>query len=94
MVFDIDLFRKDPKRIRNSQQKRFAAVELVDEVVALDLQRKKARHDLDMLGTQSRQLSKQIETIIKEKVSYCSDIISYDYLKGGCQQDRADKGAQ
>ena len=40
MVLDINILRKNkggnPEKVRESQRRRFASVELVDEVIALD----------------------------------------------------------
>lgn len=39
-MLDINLFREekgnDPEKIRESQRRRFASVEIVDEIIALD----------------------------------------------------------
>jgi len=69
MVLDINLLRKDkggdPDLVKESQRRRFASVELVDEIVKLDHEWREDRHKLDkMLGDHGR-ISKEIGKIFK-----------------------------
>ena len=43
-MLDIKLFRVNPEIVRKSQRRRFANIELVDEVIALDEQGRKRKN--------------------------------------------------
>eukprot|EP01105_Mastigella_eilhardi_P026426 TRINITY_DN7653_c0_g1_i1.p1 TRINITY_DN7653_c0_g1~~TRINITY_DN7653_c0_g1_i1.p1 ORF type:complete len:457 (-),score=183.10 TRINITY_DN7653_c0_g1_i1:469-1839(-) len=67
MVLDILLFRKseggDPEVVRASQRARFASVELVDEVIALDELWRKTRFSLDEAKKSIGKLKKDLAPI-------------------------------
>ncbi|TNJ28581.1 Seryl-tRNA synthetase [Giardia muris] len=62
MVLDIALFRKakggDPEVVRESQRRRYASVELVDKVIALDEAWVAKNYELNQLSKEANQLSK------------------------------------
>jgi len=70
-MLDINLFREekggDPEIIRESQRRRFADVSLVDKVIELDKEWRKARFELDGLRRDFGALNKQIATMRKAK---------------------------
>lgn len=70
-MLDINLFRVErggnPELIKESQRKRGASVELVDEIIALDREWVKLRFDVDELNKEARQLQTQIAAKMKIK---------------------------
>ncbi len=72
-MLDINLFRTEkggnPEVIRESQRKRCASVEVVDEVIALDAEWVKLRYDVDQLNKEAR----IIQTTISEKMKAKED---------------------
>lgn len=62
MVLDLDLFRQDkggaPERVRATVKNRFKDVTQVDQVIALDGQWRKCRHNLDQLNKAKNTISK------------------------------------
>lgn len=70
MVLDINLFRSDkgadPEVVRESQRKRGAKVELVDEVIELDKKWVKLEYDASQLRKRQNQLSKDFGKAKKE----------------------------
>ncbi|KAL0000045.1 hypothetical protein SO802_019647 [Lithocarpus litseifolius] len=59
-MLDIKLFRESPEIVRKSQRRRFANVELVDEVIALDEQWRKLKFELDNLRKDFNNMNRQI----------------------------------
>ncbi|KAK6135970.1 hypothetical protein DH2020_030308 [Rehmannia glutinosa] len=63
-MLDINLFREEkggnPEKIRESQRRRFANVDLVDEVIELDKVWRQRQFELDGLRTDRNKLSKEI----------------------------------
>jgi len=63
-MLDIALFREDkggnPEKVRESQRRRHAPVEWVDEVIALDKEWVKRRYEVDQLNKKMGALQKQI----------------------------------
>ncbi|TVU08580.1 hypothetical protein EJB05_41989, partial [Eragrostis curvula] len=65
-MLDINLFRTDekhhgdPELVRDSQRRRFAPVQAVDEVISLDLAWRKGRFDLDEIRKELNATSKRI----------------------------------
>ncbi|KAL0401425.1 UNVERIFIED_CONTAM: Serine--tRNA ligase [Sesamum latifolium] len=63
-MLDINLFREekggDPEKIRESQRRRFANVDLVDEVIELDKVWRQRQFELDGLRTDRNKISKEI----------------------------------
>jgi seryl-tRNA synthetase len=59
-VIDPTILRTDPDRIRESQRRRGESVELVDELVAADIAKRKAQTAFDELRNQQKVLGKQI----------------------------------
>jgi len=64
-MVDILEFRTNPDRIRESQRRRFAPVEAVDEVIRLDECWRVARTEVDHLRKAFNEKSKQIGQLIK-----------------------------
>ncbi|CAM9418415.1 unnamed protein product [Choristocarpus tenellus] len=64
MPLDINLFRTDrggdPEVIRESQRRRFASVELVDEVIAKDSSWRECRSSIDFLNKERNRLQKEV----------------------------------
>ncbi|WZZ01330.1 hypothetical protein YC2023_073658 [Brassica napus] len=63
-MLDINLFREekgnDPEIIRDSQRKRFASVDLVDEIIELDKEWRQRQFEVDNLRKELNKLNKQI----------------------------------
>ncbi|KAK4430712.1 Serine--tRNA ligase [Sesamum alatum] len=63
-MLDINLFREEkggnPEKIRESQRRRFANVDLVDEVIELDKVWRQRQFELDGLRTDRNKISKEI----------------------------------
>ncbi|EPS69221.1 hypothetical protein M569_05545, partial [Genlisea aurea] len=61
-MLDINLFREEkggnPEKIRESQRRRFASVDIVDEVIELDRAWRQRQYELDSLRTNRNKLSK------------------------------------
>ncbi|KAJ5693335.1 Serine--tRNA ligase cytoplasmic [Penicillium macrosclerotiorum] len=65
----------DPKKIKESQRRRFAPEEAVDEVIALYEEARKARYEVTQIGSQLNALMKEIGKKKKNKED-ASDLIS------------------
>jgi seryl-tRNA synthetase len=79
MPLDINLFRADkggdPDKIRESQRKRFASVELVDEIIAKDNEWRLATGDIDKLKKERNAIQKQVG--LKKKANEeCEDMVN------------------
>jgi seryl-tRNA synthetase len=63
MVLDLDLFREDkggdPERVRSNVRNRYADTQSVDQVIDLDNNWRKTRHNLDQLNKAKNQISKE-----------------------------------
>ncbi|XP_073525574.1 LOW QUALITY PROTEIN: uncharacterized protein [Phyllobates terribilis] len=63
-MLDINLFREDkggnPEIIRESQRRRFASVEVVDEIIYLDQEWRKRQYELDNLRKDINKINKEI----------------------------------
>ncbi|KAH9299614.1 hypothetical protein KI387_031296, partial [Taxus chinensis] len=74
-MLDINLFREDkgndPERVRESQRRRFAKVELVDEVIELDKAWRQRQYELDNLRKEFNKMNKEVAKlkIAKEDAS-------------------------
>ncbi|KAJ3383725.1 Cytosolic seryl-tRNA synthetase [Lobulomyces angularis] len=70
-MLDINLFREDkgfnPEVVRESQRKRGASVEVVDEIIDLDNEWKKARFNANETNKKINGINKQIATLMKQK---------------------------
>ncbi|XP_026416800.1 serine--tRNA ligase-like [Papaver somniferum] len=64
-MLDINLFRKEAGQeiIRESQRRRFASVELVDEVIRLDEEWRKRQFELDNLRKELNNISKEVKKL-------------------------------
>jgi seryl-tRNA synthetase len=64
MPLDINLFRADrggdPERIRESQRRRFASVETVDEIIQHDNQWRQLTGDIDNLKKEKNAIQKEV----------------------------------
>lgn len=67
MGLDINLFRNNPEVVKESQRKRGAPVEIVDEILALDDQWKKAGFNLDQARKELGKLNKELGMLHKNK---------------------------
>ena len=67
MGLDINLFRTNPDAVKESQRKRGAPVEIVDEILALDDQWKKAGFNLDQARKELGKLNKELGMLHKNK---------------------------
>jgi len=71
MPLDINLFRVhaggDPEIIRESQRRRFASVELVDQIIAKDDEWRKMTGDVDNLRKQRNAVQKEVGAKMKAK---------------------------
>ncbi|XP_077212714.1 serine--tRNA ligase-like isoform X2 [Tasmannia lanceolata] len=63
-MLDINLFREDkgndPEIIRESQRRRFASVELVDEIILLDKEWRQSQFELDNLRKDFNRINKEV----------------------------------
>jgi seryl-tRNA synthetase len=64
MPLDINLFRTDrggdPEKVRESQRRRFASVELVDEIIAKDNEWRQMTGDIDNLKKEKNAIQKLV----------------------------------
>ncbi|EFO21667.2 seryl-tRNA synthetase [Loa loa] len=86
MVLDIDLFREekggDPELIRDSQQKRYKDVRLVDEVIDYDQRWRKERFSADNFNRLINLCSKVIGEKLKKKEAIDADNpVPTDYME-------------
>lgn len=79
MPIDINWLREDrggdPNRIKEFQRKRFASVELVDEILALDSQWRQMTGDIDNLKKERNAVQKQVAAKKKAKEE-CDDMVA------------------
>jgi seryl-tRNA synthetase len=79
MPLDITLFREssggNPELIRESQRRRFASVEIVDEIIAKDELWRRMTGDIDNMRKASNNIQKQIATKMKAKEA-CDDLVA------------------
>ena len=72
MPIDINLLRTykggDPEKVRESQRRRFAPVEIVDEIIALDDKWRAATGDVDEMKKDRNTLQKEVGKKMKAKV--------------------------
>lgn len=76
MPLDITLFRKEggnPEAIRESQRRRFASVELVDEIIAKDDKWRYMTGSIDLMRKERNQIQKEVATHMKAKTP-CDDL--------------------
>ncbi|VVA95784.1 unnamed protein product [Arabis nemorensis] len=69
-MVDIDLFRENPEIIRASQRRRFASVDLVDEIIKLDKEWRQGKYESDGIRKDFNKLNKEVaklKTIIKQR---------------------------
>ncbi|XP_077225101.1 serine--tRNA ligase-like [Tasmannia lanceolata] len=63
-MLDLNLFREDkgndPERIRESQRRRFASVELVNEIILLDKEWRQRQFELDKLRKDFNRINKEV----------------------------------
>jgi hypothetical protein len=82
MPLDINLFRADkggdPDRIRESQRRRFASVEIVDEIIAKDNEWRQLTGDIDNLKKERNATQKQVG--IKMKAGEEVKILPFIFL--------------
>jgi len=78
MVLDINLFREDkggnPEAIRESQRRRFAPVQLVDDVIGLDKLWREKLHEVESFNKELNQLSNAIREA-KKKGEASADVL-------------------
>lgn len=77
-MLDVNLFRvekgNDPERIRESQRRRSASVEVVDEVIALDKAWRQRQFELDNLRKDFNKLTKEIARLKIVSFIFCSPL--------------------
>lgn len=92
-MLDINLFREEkgnnPEIIRESQRRRFASVEIVDEIIKLDKEWRQRQFEVDSFRKEFNKLNKQVAQL-KIKKEDASEIIQQTekkqtrfYCKGG-----------
>ncbi|KAJ3687561.1 hypothetical protein LUZ61_016725 [Rhynchospora tenuis] len=59
-MLDINLFRKDPEMVRESQRRRFASVEIVDEIINLDEEWRKGQFKLESLRNVFNEINREV----------------------------------
>ncbi|URE33468.1 seryl-tRNA synthetase [Musa troglodytarum] len=66
-MLDINIFRAekgfDPERIRESQRRRFASVDVVDEIIHLDREWRQRQFELDALRRDANRLTKEVKNL-------------------------------
>ena len=67
MVLDINLFRNQPELVKESQRKRGASVEVVDEIIALDKEWREQMFQLDNLKKDLKKNGAELGKMHKEK---------------------------
>jgi seryl-tRNA synthetase len=67
MVLDIREFRENPDAVRESQRRRYADVKVVDQIIELDTQWRKARFALDQAAKELGQVKKEMGQLQKQK---------------------------
>ena len=71
MPIDIGLLREDtggdPEKVRESQRRRFASVELVDEVIEMDQRWRNMKFELDEARKRKNALNKEIGQLRRNK---------------------------
>jgi seryl-tRNA synthetase len=83
MPLDINLFRADrggdPERIRESQRRRFASVEIVDEIIQHDNQWRQLTGDIDNLKKEKNAIQKEVgkKKKAREEVSHLTVRLLY-----------------
>ena len=67
-MLDIKFVRENPELVKQNIRKKYQEkkIPLVDEVIALDAQARKAKQEADTLRAGRNQLSKQIGALMKE----------------------------
>ncbi|RZC81394.1 hypothetical protein C5167_043970 [Papaver somniferum] len=93
-MLDINLFRVDkggnPEIIRESQRRRFASVELVDEVICLDKEWRQRQFELDNLRKDLNKINKEAGELIISGEDATGKIKSSEK----CKQSKAAKDAE
>lgn len=88
-MLDINLFREEkggnPEAIRESQRRRFASVELVDEVIALDKAWRESQFQLDQLG---REFNKANKEVAAKKIAKQDATAELEKVRGIDEQKR------
>ncbi|KAI3860029.1 hypothetical protein MKW92_028811 [Papaver armeniacum] len=94
-MLDINLFREDkggnPEIIRESQRRRFASVELVDEVIRLDKEWRQRQFELDNLRKDLNKMNKQVGKLINSGEDATGKIKK---SSEECKQSKAAEDAQ
>ncbi|KAM0688730.1 Cytosolic seryl-tRNA synthetase [Conglomerata obtusa] len=65
-MIDIDLIRKQPELVKESEKKRFRSTELVDKVLALDEEWRKEKYNLDQLKKRMNLIQNEIKANFKK----------------------------
>ncbi|KAL7721474.1 serine--tRNA ligase [Entamoeba marina] len=79
MGLDILLFRTNPEVIKESQKKRGASVEIVDEIIALDNEWKKNGFELEQARKQLKIIEKELGTLRRDKANPPSAEVLEEY---------------
>ncbi|EKE40844.1 hypothetical protein ENUP19_0211G0026 [Entamoeba nuttalli] len=92
MGLDINLFRNQPDVIRESQKKRGASVEIVDEILALDNEWKKEGFTLDQTRKELGKIQKELGMLHKNKENPPTKevLAEYDVKKKACESKIAE----
>ncbi|ERN16753.1 serine--tRNA ligase isoform X2 [Amborella trichopoda] len=77
-MLDLNLFREDkgnnPERIRESQRRRYAKVEVVDEIIHLDKEWRQRQFELDNLRKEFNKINKEV-SLLKRTNKDASELI-------------------
>ena len=93
-MIDLQLLRADPERVRESQRRRRASPELVDELLALDEARRSAISRFEKLRSEQKALGKQVASAAgKEKEALLGQTraLAADVREAEADQDAADQ---
>uniref|UniRef100_A0A2P2JQ25 Uncharacterized protein MANES_10G109600 n=1 Tax=Rhizophora mucronata TaxID=61149 RepID=A0A2P2JQ25_RHIMU len=87
-MLDINVFREDkgnnPEIIRESQRRRFADVDIVDEIIRLDKEWRQRQYELDKLRRDFNLINKQVAKLKIVSLFFSFSSSSFVYLFDAC----------
>ncbi|EOA39203.1 hypothetical protein CARUB_v10012172mg [Capsella rubella] len=80
-MLDTNLYRNNPEIIRESQLRRFASVEVVDEIILLDQVWRKRKYEYDRVRTEFNKLNKAVAKLKISDVDATEQIQQVEIIK-------------
>ncbi|OAY64714.1 Serine--tRNA ligase, partial [Ananas comosus] len=84
-MLDVNIFRSekgfDPERVRESQRRRFASVDIVDEIIRLDKEWRQRQYELECLRKDFNRINKEVARLKVLKLDATEVIASTDEKK-------------